>query len=78
MSGIEGIKQTGNGIELFCDCGAITVLADGEPGEALPDGTSGTEHGTICVPASGGEVAFTCHGCGSAHWLTFGRLEDQP
>lgn len=71
MSGIEYVKPTEDGLELFCDCGTITVFASGQPGDPLPSGDPGEEQGVITVPASGGEVAFTCHSCGSVHWLTF-------
>ena len=76
MSGIEFTKQTEDGLELFCDCGATTVLASGEPGDPLPSGDPGTEQGVIRVPIGGGEVAFTCHGCSSVHWLTFSPRQD--
>lgn len=77
MSGIEWVKQTELGLELLCDCGAVTVLVgDGDPGvvEAI---TAPGDLETIGVPTTGGEVAFTCPGCSTAHWLTFSPREGQ-
>lgn len=71
MPGIEFVKQTETGLELLCDCGAVTVLVgDGGPG-AIDAITAPGDLETISITPAGGEVAFTCPGCGTAHWLTF-------
>jgi hypothetical protein len=77
MPGIEGIRPVENGLELFCDCGATTVLVSGEQG-AVEAITAPGDLETISVWPGGGKVAFTCPGCGTAHWLTFTPREDTP
>src|SRR5258708_38935663 len=54
------------GLVATCDCGTVTLLTfapcDPSTGREWPPGTPGT------IPSQGG--AYTCDGCGSAHWLT--------
>jgi len=54
------------GLVATCDCGTVTLLTfapcDPSTGREWPPGTPGT------IPSQ--EVAYTCDGCGSAHWLT--------
>jgi hypothetical protein len=54
------------GLVATCDCGTCTVLTfdprDPATGQPLPPGSP------VTVP--GQEVAYTCDGCGSVHWLT--------
>ena len=69
--GIEFARQTDAGLELFCDCGATTILASGDADGTPPLDIAAAEQEVITVPASGGEVAFTCPGCKTVHWLTF-------
>ena len=73
MRGIAFAEVTGPGVELVCDCGASTVLVGDISTEEPGDGVE-----VIYVPATGGEVAFTCPGCGTAHWLMIGPLEAAP
>jgi hypothetical protein len=63
----------GPGLSLaaLCDCGVATTLAllpvhDGRP---IP-------RGTPLGPPAAQEVAYTCTGCGTAHWLTIAPQPD--
>lgn len=61
--GTEAVWPSEGGFTLMCDCGTITqvVVQLGEPAAAAPDGPPRIAHQ---------ELAVTCDGCGSAHWLT--------
>ena len=54
------------GLVVTCDCGESCLLTfapvDMSTGRELPQGTPGT------IPSQ--EVAYTCDGCESVHWLT--------
>ncbi|HZP54990.1 hypothetical protein [Actinocrinis sp.] len=57
---IERVTVTPEGVEVWCDCAAITVLDFRDvPAAALPL-----------------EQAFTCDGCHSVHWFTLGATRE--
>jgi hypothetical protein len=53
--------EQGGGIECLCDCATMTILHVNIEG-AL---------------AEAREIAFTCDGCQSAHWLTLYPVQEQ-
>jgi len=63
--GIEDIWPSRDWFEVACDCGIVTdvhVVWENKDGETPP--------AWAVVSIADQEVAITCEGCGSVHWLT--------
>jgi hypothetical protein len=63
-------SASGGLLDALCDCGQPTrldlaAMHDGEP----------LEPGMVLGPPAHQEVAFTCTGCGTAHWLTITPMD---
>jgi hypothetical protein len=73
MRGIESVWRIDDGFAVLCDCATTTEVhvqfkcEDGTISGSPPCGTVAPQ-----------EIAITCDGCGSTHWLTITPSEPKP